>query len=89
MSRSKYPSPFYFGPTPAEVEQKFNCGMQVQAQPMPPQDFPGRVTLYEGMYSGSGSRTPEIGRGQQLPMSIPDWPVQNPNPFGTIDSEKK
>lgn len=48
----------------------------------PDGDYPGRVQVKEGDYTGGGNNSRFIGRGSEdLGLGFEDWPVVNPSPF--------
>ena len=47
------------------------------------EDYPGRVQVKEGNYTGGGKQSAFIGRSDgNLGMKMEAWPVQNTNPLG-------
>jgi len=69
-----YMKPFNFDPNPAATAQSCYCNGK---------DFPGRVQVKEGNFTGGGAKSSFIGNsGGDLGMEMQAWPVRNTHPFG-------
>jgi hypothetical protein len=72
--------PFNFDDTSSQNAQSCCCVRK---------DYPGRVQVKEGNYTGGGAQSAFIGRSDgNLGMALEAWPVDNTHPLGFMGWRK-